>query len=137
MALPSSILSLKERELKRQTASQQGLLCSSTVWLQGMGARSRSPRSALAPSPSCSLQPWQSLRGWWGCLDGGGGAGALQGMCFLHQEPHVGHVLASSEAKEGSQQPHEWLKGWNRTWLCSLEKERGKMSSTVHCPLFH
>lgn len=45
-------------------------------------------------------------------------------MCFLHQEPHVGHVLASSEAKEGSQQPHEWLKGWNRTWLCSLEKER-------------
>lgn len=84
---------------------------SCAVWLQGMGAQSRSPGSALAPSPSCSLKPWQSLRGWWGCLGDAGGAGALQGMCWLHQGPSVGHVLASSDAKEGSQQPQAWLQG--------------------------
>lgn len=52
----SSILSQEERELQRQTASQQDLWCPCAVWLQGMGAQSRSLRSALAPSPSCSLQ---------------------------------------------------------------------------------
>lgn len=49
VALPSRILSQKERDLQRQTASQQDILCPCAVWLQGMGAGSRSPRSALAP----------------------------------------------------------------------------------------
>lgn len=55
--LPSSILSQKERAPEADSKSA-GLTVPCAVWLQGMGAQSRSPRSALAPSPSCSLQPW-------------------------------------------------------------------------------
>lgn len=32
-------------------------------------------------------------------------------MCWLHHGRSVDHVLALSEAKEGSQQPHAWLEG--------------------------
>lgn len=71
VALPSSILSQKERapETDSKSAGLTVFLCSCAVCLQGMGAWSRLPRSALAPSPSCSLQPWQSLRAWWGCVE--------------------------------------------------------------------
>lgn len=55
--LPSSILSQKERAPEADSESA-GLTVPCAVWLQGMGAQSRSPRSALAPSPSCSLQLW-------------------------------------------------------------------------------
>lgn len=47
-------------------------------------------------------------------------------MCWLYQGSSVGHILASPEAKEGSQQPHGWLRGWNRARLCYSSKEEGK-----------
>ena len=38
----------------------------------------------------------------------------------------MGHILALSEAKEGSEQPHGWLREWDKACLCYFSTGEGK-----------